>query len=101
MGPENVYPGRKERPLDVVSIAGNPTEQERRAAEEGLAKLIEAEREATAPALWARAGRGEARRLGMYDYRDRFSRDDAWRLSARFPAGGQQYAGLFGRGDAK
>jgi hypothetical protein len=37
----------------------------------------------------------------MYDYRDRFSSADAWRLSVRFPAGGREYPGLNGRGDAK
>jgi hypothetical protein len=37
----------------------------------------------------------------MYDYRDRFEAEDAWRLSARFPAGGREYPGLSGRGDAR
>jgi hypothetical protein len=37
----------------------------------------------------------------MFDYRDRFSAEDAWRLSARFPFGGREYAGRHGRGDAK
>jgi hypothetical protein len=37
----------------------------------------------------------------MLDYRDRFSHEDAWRLSARFPYGGREYPGLNGRGDAK
>jgi hypothetical protein len=48
-----------------------------------------------------RAGRAQGRRLGMTDYRDRFSHEDAWRLSARFPYGGREYSGLDGRGDAK
>jgi hypothetical protein len=37
----------------------------------------------------------------MFDYRDRFSSEDAWRLSARFPFGGREYSGLHGRGDAR
>ena len=37
----------------------------------------------------------------MLDYRDRFAKDDAWRLSARFPFGGREYPGLNGRADAK
>jgi hypothetical protein len=37
----------------------------------------------------------------MFDYRDRFSSDDAWRLSTRFPFGGREYPGRHGRGDAR
>jgi len=37
----------------------------------------------------------------MFDYRDRFTRDDAWRLSTRFPFGGREYPGRVGRGDTK
>lgn len=37
----------------------------------------------------------------MLDYRDRFSKDDAWRLSTRFPFGGREYPGKNGRADSK
>jgi hypothetical protein len=51
--------------------------------------------------VWKRAGRAQGRRLGNFDYRDRFDSADAWRLSTRFPFGGREYPGLNGRGDAK
>jgi hypothetical protein len=37
----------------------------------------------------------------MYDYRDRFEADDAWRLSLRFPAGAREHDGRAGRGDSR
>lgn len=91
-----------ERPrLRLVSVDGNPTPEEATAAQAALEALVEQERRAQASSLWLRAARGNGRRLGMYDYRDRFSSADAWRLSARFPAGGREYPGLLGRGDAR
>ncbi len=87
--------------LRIVSIDGEPTESERRALEVALEKLVEEERRMRAASLWKRAGRAQGRRLGNFDYRDRFSSDDAWRLSTRFPFGGREYPGLNGRGDAK
>lgn len=87
--------------FELVSIDGNPTEAERAAVEAALQKALESERAATEPSLWLRAGRSQGRRLGMYDYRDRFAREDAWRLSVRMPSGGREYPGLNGRGDAK
>lgn len=94
-------PPRRAPRFELVSVEGNPTEAERRAIEAALAHELESERAATAPSLWLRAGRSQGRRLGMYDYRDRFAREDAWRLSLRMPAGGREYPGLNGRGDAK
>jgi hypothetical protein len=87
--------------FEIVSVDGNPTGAERTALEAALQKALEHEAAATEPSLWLRAGRSQGRRLGMYDYRDRFAADDAWRLSLRFPAGGREYPGLNGRGDAK
>lgn len=87
--------------LRIVSADGNPTEEERSAIEAALTKLIEEERRARAASVWKRAGRAQGRRLGNFDYRDRFDSADAWRLSTRFPFGGREYAGLNGRGDAK
>jgi hypothetical protein len=66
-----------------------------------LQRMVERERRAKMTSLWLRAGRAQGRRLGMLDYRDRFSSEDAWRLSARFPFGGREYVGLYGRGDAR
>ena len=94
-------PPRRPRRFEVVSIDGHPTDAERAAVEAALQKELEIERAAREPSLWLRAGRSQGRRLGMYDYRDRFARDDAWRLSVRMPAGGREYPGLNGRGDAK
>ncbi|MBA2365864.1 MAG: hypothetical protein H0V77_05370, partial [Actinobacteria bacterium] len=51
--------------------------------------------------VWLRAGRARGRRLGMYDYRDRFDAAEAWRLSLRFPTGGREYQGKPGRSDAR
>jgi hypothetical protein len=94
--------GAKSRPkLRLVSVDGEPTETERGAILEALTQLVEAEREARSSSLWLRAGRAQGRRLGMLDYHDRFSKEDAWRLSARFPVGGREYPGLVGRSDAK
>jgi hypothetical protein len=94
-------PARHRPKLEIVSIEGELSETERRAVEEALTEAVEEQRTARRGSLWARSGRAQGRRLGMYDYRDRFSSDDAWRLSVRFPAGGREYPGLNGRGDAK
>ena len=87
--------------LELVSVDGEPTEAEQRALQKALERLLEAERQAQTTSLWLRSSRSQGRRLGMLDYRDRFSREDAWRLSVRFPFGGREYQGLHGRGDAK
>ena len=87
--------------LELVSVAGEPTEEQRRAIQAALEEVVAAERHEREASLWMRAGRSQGRRLGMADYRDRFSSDDAWRLSARFPYGGREYPGLLGRGDAR
>ena len=89
------------RRLTLVSVDGNPTDAEREALEEALEKLVEDERRVRAASVWRRAGRSQGRRLGMFDYRDRFSSDDAWRLSTRFPFGGREYPGRIGRGDTR
>ena len=87
--------------LRIVSVDGNPTDEERTAIQAALTKMIEEERRARAASVWKRAGRAQGRRLGNFDYRDRFETADAWRLSTRFPFGGREYPGLNGRGDAK
>jgi hypothetical protein len=87
--------------LEIVRIKGDPSEDERQEIEAVVAKLIKTEQQEGTPSLWARAGRAQSRRLGMFDYRDRFSQDDAWRLSVRMPFGGREYPGRNGRGDAK
>ncbi len=87
--------------LELISIEGEATDEEKEAVQAALEKMIEEERQAKTSSLWLRAARSQGRRLGMLDYRDRFSHEDAWRLSARFPYGGREYPGLNGRGDAK
>jgi hypothetical protein len=87
--------------LRIVSVDGNPTEEERAAIEAAVGKMIEEERRARAASVWKRASRAQGRRLGNFDYRDRFDSADAWRLSTRFPFGGREYPGLNGRGDAR
>ena len=87
--------------LRVVSIEGNPTEEERATIEAALHKMVDEERRAQAASVWKRAARAQGRRLGNFDYRDRFDTADAWRLSTRFPFGGREYPGLNGRGDAR
>lgn len=92
----------KEPPrLEVAAISGNPTELERRAIEAAVRDLVEAAEAAETPSLWLRSGRAQGRRLGMFDYFDRFEAGEAWRLSTRFSFGGREYPGLSGRGDAK
>ena len=91
----------KKPKLELVSISGSPTKDEKRAIEKALVEMVEAERQATSSSLWLRAARSQGRRLGMLDYRDRFTHEDAWRLSARFPFGGREYPGRYGRGDTK
>jgi hypothetical protein len=93
-------PARPPR-LRLVSVDGDPTPEERAAIARALERFADREREARTPSMWLRAGRAQGRRLGMYDYRDRIARDDAWRLSARFPAGGREYMGRHGRGDSR
>ena len=87
--------------IELVSIDGHPTESEERALQKALEEMVEGERQATSSSVWLRAARSQGRRLGMLDYRDRFTREDAWRLSARFPYGGREYPGRTGRGDTK
>ena len=87
--------------MELVSVAGSPSEDELETIRHALEEMVIAERREAAGSLWMRAGRAQGRRLGMSDYRDRFAREDAWRLSARFPYGGREYPGLVGRGDAK
>jgi hypothetical protein len=87
--------------LELVSVEGSPTDEEKRAIEAALQEVIETERKARSGSVWLRAARAQGRRLGNLDYRDRFSREDAWRLSTRFPFGGREYPGLNGRGDSK
>ena len=87
--------------LEIIAIDGSPSDEEARAIEEALVQMVEAERAATTSSLWLRAARSQGRRLGMLDYRDRFSRADAWRLSTRFPFGGREYPGRVGRGDTR
>lgn len=94
--------GRDHKPhLELVAIEGSPTEEEEGAIRAALEDLIEREREIAAPSVWKRAARGQGRRLGMLDYRDRFNNEDAWRLSTRFPSGGREYPGRVGRGDSR
>ncbi len=87
--------------LRIVASSGNPTTEELTAIEEALVEAIEEERKAQSASLWLRSGRAQGRRLGMYDYRDRFKKEDAWRLSVRMPAGGREYPGKLGRGDSR
>ncbi len=87
--------------VEIVDISGNPTEDEKRRVQAAVETMAEAERRARSTSVWLRAARSQGRRLGMSDYRDRFSREDAWRLSVRFPFGGREYQGLIGRGDAR
>ena len=87
--------------LHLVSVDGKPSAEEQRVIEGALEHVIEQERISRTSSVWLRAARSQGRRLGMIDYRDRFSHEDAWRLSTRFPFGGREYPGLNGRGDAK
>lgn len=89
------------RSFELVSVSGDPPAEERRVIEAAIERMLEQERRSTSSSLWLRAARAQGRRLGMLDYRDRFSRDDAWRLSVRMPGGGREYPGLVGRGDAR
>jgi hypothetical protein len=89
------------RRVDIHDVSPEPSDEERRVLEDALEEAVERERQAAASSLWLRAARSQGRRLGMLDYRDRFAKDDAWRLSARFPFGGREYPGLNGRADAK
>ena len=93
--------GARPARVSLVAVHGRPTSDERRALEIALDELVARERASVEASLWKRAGRAQGRRLGMYDYRDRFSSEDAWRLSVRFPPGGREYPGLVGRGDAR
>ena len=84
-----------------MAVGGDPTDDELDAAHAIVEHLVGAEHAAGTPSLWLRAARSQGRRLGMFDYRDRFERAEAWRLSTRFPFGGREYPGRHGRGDTK
>jgi len=94
-------PSARRPDLEIVASAGHATPEELAAIEEALVEAVEEERHAHAASLWLRSARAQGRRLGMYDYRDRFQKDDAWRLSVRMPAGGREYPGKLGRGDTR
>jgi hypothetical protein len=87
--------------LTLVSVDGEPTEDEVTAIEAALEDQIDDERWRSTLSTWRRVGRAQGRRLGNTDYRDRFSSEDAWRLSTRLPFGGREYPGKNGRGDSK
>ncbi len=87
--------------LTLVSVDGEPTEDEVTAIEVALEDQIDDERWRSTLSTWRRIGRAQGRRLGNTDYRDRFSSEDAWRLSTRLPFGGREYPGKNGRGDSK
>ena len=87
--------------LELVTVDGHPTEDERTAIEAALHEQIEDERWRGSLSTWRRMGRAQGRRLGNTDYRDRFSSEDAWRLSVRLPFGGREYPGKNGRGDSR
>jgi hypothetical protein len=91
----------RERRLTLVKIEGEPTEEEAAAIHDALEEKIEDERWRGTLSTWRRVGRAQGRRLGNTDYRDRFSAEEAWRLSARLPFGGREYPGKNGRGDSK
>ncbi|MFN2524688.1 MAG: hypothetical protein ABR505_00250 [Actinomycetota bacterium] len=96
--------GRKSLPprrFQIVSIKGHPTPEQEGLIQRGVEEFLDRERRARATSLWLRASRSQGRRLGMLDYRDRFSREDAWRLSVRMPFGGREYPGRTGRADTK
>ena len=92
---------KPKRRLELVSVDGQPTESELKVIADALEHHVDGQHSAAAPSIWRRAGRARGRRLGMFDYRDRFTAEDAWRLSARFSFGGREYSGLHGRGDAR
>jgi hypothetical protein len=93
--------GARRPRLELVGVSGSPTPEELEVIRGAIEEVVVQERRERQASVWMRAGRAQGRRLGMTDYRDRFSHEDAWRLSARFPYGGREYSGLDGRGDAK
>jgi hypothetical protein len=88
-------------PLEIVSVTPEPSPKERAVLDQALKEIAASEKRARETSVWMRAGRARGRKLGMYDYRDRFDPADAWRLSLRFPAGGREYQGKPGRADAR
>ena len=87
--------------VEITSIEGSPTKEERAAIQAALELYVARERRTRAPSMWLRAGRAQGRRLGMYDYRDRITPGQAWALSLRFPSGGREFQGRAGRGDSR
>jgi hypothetical protein len=87
--------------LEIISVTPEPSVQERAALRGALKQIAASEKRARSASVWLRAGRARGRRLGMYDYRDRFEVAEAWRLSLRFPTGGREYQGRPGRADAR
>ncbi|MGI8790965.1 MAG: hypothetical protein ACR2I4_08800, partial [Actinomycetota bacterium] len=67
--------------LEIVSVTPEPNAQERAALRRALEQIAASEAQGRAASVWLRAGRARGRRLGMYDYRDRFDAAEAWRLS--------------------
>ena len=93
-------PPKRQSRLELVTLDGNASVEELEVIAMALEQNIEAERQGRSTSMWLRSARAQGRRLGMFDYRDRFTVEDAWRLSPRFPAGGREYQGRSGRGDS-
>jgi hypothetical protein len=87
--------------LEIVSVTPKPNAQERAALQGALEQIAASEKRSRAASVWLRASRARGRKLGMYEYRDRFDAAEAWRLSLRFPTGGREYQGKPGRADAR
>ncbi len=76
-----IYPRRTHKHLELVEILGNPNEEERAAIALAIEKAAEGERTTGSSALWPLASGPRPASVGLVDYREDVSNEDAWRLS--------------------
>ncbi len=76
------YPRRTREHLELLEIRGNPTEEERTAIALALERTVGGEKRMISTPLWPLAVEARPASVGVVDYREDVTNEDAWRLSA-------------------
>lgn len=86
--------------VDEFRITPEPPEADRRAIIKAVEEMLRRSEQRARPSLWRLSG-WVNQRTGLTDLERWVVAYRRWPLSARFPRGGREYAGMYGRGDAK
>lgn len=82
------YPRRTREHLELFEIRGDPTEEERAAIALALQRTADGEKGTVSTSLWPLAATARPGSVGVVDYREDVTNEDAWRLSTR--SGGRE-----------